>query len=64
VANDEPQVTDISMMAYYYHDDRFNDKKECDLNENSESNNESNGNSENSDDSGSFIQNILGNFKK
>ena len=29
VANDEPQITDISMIAYYYHDERFNDKVEC-----------------------------------
>jgi hypothetical protein len=26
VTNDEPQVTDISMVAYYYHDGRFDDK--------------------------------------
>lgn len=26
VTNDEPQVTDISMVAYYYHDERFEDK--------------------------------------
>ena len=29
VTNDEPQVTDISMIAYYYHDEKFNDEKEC-----------------------------------
>lgn len=26
VANDEPQITDISMIAYYYHDEKFNDR--------------------------------------
>jgi hypothetical protein len=29
VTRDEPQVTDISMIAYYYHDEKFIDKKEC-----------------------------------
>ena len=29
VTNDEPQITDISMIAYYYHDEKFNNKKEC-----------------------------------
>jgi hypothetical protein len=23
ITNDEPQITDISMIAYYYHDERF-----------------------------------------
>lgn len=26
VSRDEPQVTDISMIAYYYHDEKFNDQ--------------------------------------
>ena len=29
VTNDEPQITDISMMAYYYYDKNFDDKVEC-----------------------------------
>lgn len=29
VTNDEPQITDIEMIAYYYHDERFNDMTEC-----------------------------------
>ena len=29
VTKDEPQVTDIEMIAYYYHDEKFNDKVEC-----------------------------------
>ena len=29
VTNDEPQVTDISMIAYYYHDERFDGVSEC-----------------------------------
>lgn len=29
VTNNEPQITDISMMAYYYHDKKFDDKVEC-----------------------------------
>jgi hypothetical protein len=29
VTNDEPQITDISMIAYYYHDERFDDQVAC-----------------------------------
>jgi hypothetical protein len=29
VANDEPQITDISMIAYYYHDENIDDQAEC-----------------------------------
>jgi hypothetical protein len=29
VTKDEPQITDIEMIAYYYHDERFNDMSEC-----------------------------------
>jgi hypothetical protein len=25
VTNDEPQITEISMIAYYYYDEKFND---------------------------------------
>lgn len=28
ISNDEPQITDIGMIAYYYHDDRFDDMEE------------------------------------
>ena len=27
VSNDEPQITDIAMIAYYYYDERFDDSK-------------------------------------
>ncbi len=73
VTNDEPQVTDISMIAYYYHDEKFNDKKECDDNsENtSENNEEANVNdeqaseeSDESEDSGSFFNQVFGKLKK
>ena len=33
VSNDEPQITDISMIAYYYHDEKFDNKVECGGNE-------------------------------
>lgn len=29
VSNDEPQITDISMIAYYYHDENIDDQAEC-----------------------------------
>lgn len=66
VTNDEPQITDISMLAYYYHDEKFDDKIECaDENNTSKSNNnQESDDSENSNDSDSFIQKILGKFKK
>jgi hypothetical protein len=41
VTNDEPQVTDISMIAYYYHDERFDDQVACsDGTENVKANNQ------------------------
>ena len=64
VTNDEPQITDISMIAYYYHDEQFNDKKECD--DNSDDNSDDNENKENNDieendnpESESFFKNLL-----
>ncbi len=66
VSNDEPQVTDISMLAYYYHDERFDDQNECvEENNNSKTkNNQKSDDDEDIDASDSFIQKILGNFKK
>ena len=29
VSNDEPQITDISMIAYYYHDENIDNQAEC-----------------------------------
>ena len=51
VTNDEPQVTDISMMAYYYHDERFDNASECNQNGNTEPNNESTEDIDDSSDS-------------
>ena len=43
IANDEPQVTDISMLAYYYYDERFeNLDEEISEDSNNEENNQSN----------------------
>ena len=64
VTNDEPQVTDISMVAYYYHDERFDDLEECGNNasENKkEKNSDEDSNSANSD---WFLQGIFSKFKK
>jgi hypothetical protein len=62
VTNDEPQVTDISMMAYYYHDDRFDDKVECEETENLESS-KVNEDLEDSSDSDSMFSNIFNKIK-
>lgn len=65
VTNDEPQVTDISMIAYYYYDEKFGDEKECDGEINSDkTKNDNIEEVDSSSDSDSFIQNILKNFKK
>ena len=63
VTNDEPQVTDISMMAYYYHDDKFDDKVECDQAWNSESNNELDEDIDDSADSDSMFSKIFNKIK-
>ena len=43
IANDEPQVTDISMLAYYYYDEKFeNLDEEISEDSNNEENNQSN----------------------
>jgi hypothetical protein len=59
VTNDEPQVTDISMIAYYYHDERFNDKVECDKSNQAERGNKWNDDSDSSDDSDSMFSKIF-----
>ena len=57
ISSNEPQVTDISMLAYYYHDERFENLDETPAGENnaeteqSDSNNESHGTSQNNSDS-------------
>lgn len=64
VTNDEPQVTDISMIAYYYHDERFDDMEECGNNA-SENKKEKNDNEDsNSANSDWFLQGIFNKFKK
>jgi len=65
VTKDEPQVTDIEMIAYYYHDEQFNDKAECkDEDESTET--ESNSDeweTEESEDSDSIVQRIINKLK-
>lgn len=75
VSKDEPQVTDVSMIAYYYHDEKFNDVDENAAilnpnkidNENENKDSKSVDASENldkSDNSDSVFQEIFKNFKK
>lgn len=64
VTNDEPQVTDISMVAYYYFDERFNDEDDCgtpiqNTTENTTANEENN----KWDESESFLDWIFNKFK-
>lgn len=54
IANDEPQVTDISMLAYYYYDERFENLNE-EISE--ESNNEENNQSDNSQNGSTITKN-------
>ena len=61
VSNDEPQVTHISMMAYYYHDERFDDKTDCNDSTGSINKEPADNNWEESD---SFFQKIFNDFKK
>lgn len=42
IANDEPQITNISMIAYYYYDEMFEGKTECSWNYNVQSSVDSN----------------------
>ena len=63
VTNDEPQITDISMIAYYYHDERFDDQVACsDGTENVKVNNQQE--DEGLNDSDWFFQKIFKSFKK
>ena len=75
VSKDEPQVTDISMIAYYYHDDKFNDVDENTAilesskvdNKNVDKDSKSEEESEDlneSNDSESVFDEIFKNFKK
>lgn len=75
VSKDEPQVTDVSMIAYYYHDEKFNDVDEnaAILNSNKIDNENENKDSKSVDasedldksgDSDSVFQEIFKNFKK
>ena len=68
IANDEPQVTDISMIAYYYHDEKFDGVDEYAeiLGTNEDADNieveeqEWQEESDSSDNSGSILQGIFG----
>lgn len=63
VTNDEPQVTDISMVAYYYHDEKFDDQIACsDGSENTKVSNQRD--DEDVDNSDWFFQKIFKSFKK
>ena len=59
ITNDEPQITDISMIAYYYHDERFDNKKECISEDKS---NDANNETEELEESRSFFDKMLSIF--
>ena len=61
VSNDEPQITDISMIAYYYHDERFDEQSECG-NDPDKPNVGDNQQDDNISDSDWFLQKIFKNF--
>ena len=61
VSNDEPQITDISMIAYYYHDERFDEQSECG-NDPDKTNVGDNQQDDNISDSDWFLQKIFKNF--
>lgn len=63
VSNDEPQITDISMAAYYYHDENIDNNAECDNNYDNPSDNQD-GNDDNVPESEWFLQKIFKKFKK
>ena len=63
VTHDEPQVTDISMIAYYYHDARFDEQGECGKNPGNPQVS-SDDETEDTSDSEWFLQNIFKKFKK
>ena len=65
VAYEEPQITDISMTAYYYHDEKFDNEKECDNGSKDVTvNNQQDDNDEAVAESDWFLQKIFKNFKK
>ena len=60
ISSDEPQVTDISMKAYYYHDERFeNLEEQVALEENQDANTDNQENVEQKDNSDSFLNKIF-----
>ena len=63
VSMDEPQVTNISMTAYYYHDERFIDKVECENYSESGNDKQFEENVENSEESGSIFDKIFNSLK-
>ena len=69
ISSDEPQITDISMIAFYYHDDQFNNTKECSEPSDDEENNNLDDNLDNDSqevdesDSDSFFKNLFKDIK-
>ena len=69
VSKDEPQDTEISMIAYYYHDEKFDDLDETtailEINENNDIvENEIDEEIDNTDEWDSFFKGLFKNFKK
>ena len=63
VTNDEPQITDISMIAYYYHDENMDEKAECGNNSEDIQPEDDQQDDENISSSEWFIQKISNIFK-
>ena len=64
ISSDKPQVTDISMLGYYYHDERFENLDETSASNDNGESQESNANNENhgtskKDNSDSFLNKIF-----
>jgi hypothetical protein len=60
ISSDEPQITDISMLAYYYHDERFENLDEQAVTQEDQATNSENQEKNNQkDNSDSFLNKIF-----
>ena len=65
VTNDEPQITDISMIAYYYYDEKFDGKSECNDSEiSSDNDTEKTVDTPDNKNNNSFFQRIIKKIKR
>ena len=64
ISRDEPQVTDISMIAYYYYNEKFVNSVECSDGINSLNTDQQDTQDEDTSNSDWFLQSIFKNFRK